>query len=85
MDADEERDQLLEETVERSLAPYRHLVSPEVLAVMREMAMEALTEDEVGRDLLERARRERPVAKTGTRETEPTAGPDRKAGGGDGG
>jgi hypothetical protein len=49
-------DPFLDEVVERALAPYRGTAPRELLETMREMLVEALTEDEVGRDLLERAR-----------------------------
>jgi hypothetical protein len=55
-DDDSSRDAYLEAIVERVLAPYRPLVSPETLEAMREMLVEWLTLDEVGKDLLERAR-----------------------------
>jgi len=82
-DDDSSRDAFLEATVERSLAPYRALVSPETLAVMREMLAESLTEDEVGRDLLERAWRSRAPLQTGERRSNGKAEPDSKAGGSD--
>ena len=51
-----EKDAYLESIVERTIAPYRTLVTPEVLDLMREMVEESLTEDEIGLELLERAR-----------------------------
>jgi hypothetical protein len=49
-------DPYLNEIIERTLARYRRLVSPAVLAAMRLSLIHALTEDEVGVDLLRRAR-----------------------------
>jgi len=78
-------DLFLEATVERSLAPYRDLVSPETLEVMREMLVEALTEDEVSRDLLERARPKASPLQSGSSPVNGVAaaplGPDSKPGG----
>lgn len=85
-------DPYLDEIVERTLAPYRGIASHDVIETMRELLVEALTEDEVGRDLFERARpRAAPLgsgieARDGAGEARDGAGePRRKAGGGEDG
>ncbi|WP_437295424.1 hypothetical protein [Sorangium sp. So ce426] len=73
-------DPFLDEVVERGLAPYRGKVSPEQLETMREMLVEALIEDEVGRDLLDRARPRATPIGSGVETQEGAREPRRKAG-----
>lgn len=49
-------DPYVEAIIERTVAPYQALVSPAVLESMREALRYALTVDEVGADLVARAR-----------------------------
>ncbi|XXT19277.1 hypothetical protein WME94_54540 [Sorangium sp. So ce429] len=78
-------DPFLDEIVERTLAPYRGIAPPELLEAMRELIVEALTEDEVGRDLLERARPHATPLGSGVETREGAGAPQRRAGsGGDG-
>ncbi|AGP34093.1 hypothetical protein [Sorangium cellulosum] len=78
-------DPYLDEVVERALAPYRGIASRDVIEAMRELLVEALTEDEVGRDLLERARPRAAPLGSGIEAREGAAAPRRKAGGGEDG
>jgi hypothetical protein len=78
-------DPFLDEIVERTLAPYRGIAPPEVLGAMRELLVEALTEDEVGRDLFERARPRAAPLGSGTEARDGAGEPRRKAGGGEDG
>ncbi|XXX77807.1 hypothetical protein WMF30_03405 [Sorangium sp. So ce134] len=78
-------DPFLDEVVERALAPYRGIAPRELLETMREMLVEALTEDEVGRDLLERARPRAAPLGSGIESREGAPAPRRKAGGGEDG
>jgi len=50
------QDPVLEAEIERALAPYKGLVPPEMLAVMRAELERALTQDAVGQALLKQAR-----------------------------
>ncbi|HTN90441.1 MAG TPA: hypothetical protein VL242_42495 [Sorangium sp.] len=77
-------DPFLDEVVERALAPYRGLAPRELLEAMRELLIEALTEDEVGRDLLERARPHATPLGSGVETRDGAGEPRRKAGGEDG-
>ncbi|WP_437303761.1 hypothetical protein [Sorangium sp. So ce388] len=76
-------DPFLDEVVERALAPYRGLAPRELLEAMRELLVEALTEDEVGRDLLERARPHATPLGSGVKTRDGAGEPRRKAGGGE--
>jgi hypothetical protein len=76
-------DAYLESIVERTIAPYRDLVTPDVLELMREMIVESLAEDEVGRDLLERARPRKVPIQSGDQPMEDAAEERRGAGGDD--
>ncbi|AUX24984.1 uncharacterized protein SOCEGT47_055250 [Sorangium cellulosum] len=76
-------DPFLDEVVERALAPYRGVAQPELLEIMRELLVEALTEDEVGRDLVERARPRAAPLGSGVQARDGGAEPGRKAGGGE--
>ncbi|KYF74764.1 hypothetical protein BE11_51040 [Sorangium cellulosum] len=78
-------DPFLDEIVERALAPYRALAPRELLDAMREMLVEAITEDEVGRDLLERARPHATPLGSGVETRDGAGEPRRKAGGGEDG
>ncbi|MDC0684349.1 MULTISPECIES: hypothetical protein [Sorangium] len=78
-------DPFLDEVVERTLARYRGIASHDVIETMRELLVEALTEDEVGRDLLERARPRAAPLGSGVAARDGAVEPRRKAGGGDNG
>ncbi|WP_437325408.1 hypothetical protein [Sorangium sp. So ce381] len=78
-------DRFLDEVVERALASYRGVAPPELIETMRELLVEALTEDEVGRDLLERARPRAAPLGSGVEARDGAGEPRRKAGGGEGG
>ncbi|WP_437913293.1 hypothetical protein WME73_42030 [Sorangium sp. So ce302] len=78
-------DPFLAEVVERTLARYRGIASHDVIETMRELLVEALTEDEVGRDLLERARPRAAPLGSGVEARDGAGEPRRKAGGGEDG
>jgi hypothetical protein len=70
----------LEAEIERALTPYRDLVTPELLEIMRGELERALTKDPVGQALLKQVRPPPVVDQSGdvaTREAE--ASPARKA------
>lgn len=75
-------DPFLDEVVERALARYSGVASHDVIEAMRELLVEALTEDEVGRDLLERARPRAAPLGSGVAARDGAGEPRRKAGGG---
>jgi hypothetical protein len=77
-------DAYLDSIVERTLATYRALVPPDVLEVMRELVVQALTEDEVGRDLLERARPRKAPEQSDIQPVDGAPAPAKTAGGRDG-
>lgn len=52
----EDDDPLLAAEIERAIEPYRGLVPPQMLLVLRNIARMSLTEDPLGRQLLERMR-----------------------------
>lgn len=78
-------DPFLDEVVERTLARYSGVAAPDVLEAMRELLVEALAEDEVGRDLLERARPRAAPLGSGVAARDGAGEPRRKAGGGEDG
>lgn len=71
----EDDDPVLAAEMERALAPYRSLVPPDMLEVLRDTLRHALTQHSVGKDLLDRARaiERRPPMKSGEETKERTA------------
>jgi hypothetical protein len=52
----EDDDPLIAAEIERAIEPYRGLVPPRMLLVLRNIARMSLTEDPLGRELLKRVR-----------------------------
>ena len=79
MSDDEDMDPVVVEQIERALAPYRHLLSPEALNAIEETLEVILTTHPVVAPCVEQLRRDGAVEQSGSREKAPGDGEGSRA------